>query len=210
MLEGAVTSASAMVFMEDSERAAEIASKHNLDIGLHLNLTVAFSGGFTDSTLVADHARVVKYLRSSKYAQPLYHPLLVRAFQRTFRAQWEQFLKLYGKEPSHLDGHHHMHLCLNVLLSSLIPRGMRVRRHFTLFPTETTFLKASYRRLVDRWLRRRFRCSDYFFSLQPINWERLRAIVGLAAQSEVELAAHPGVDEEFQFLLSEEWTRMRT
>ena len=40
---GRITSVSAMVFMNDSERAAEIAREHNLDAGLHLNFTDPFT-----------------------------------------------------------------------------------------------------------------------------------------------------------------------
>jgi len=38
---GRITSASAMVFMEDSERAADIAKENQVDVGLHLNFSVA-------------------------------------------------------------------------------------------------------------------------------------------------------------------------
>src|SRR5213594_3601887 len=42
-LRGAVSSVSAMVFMEDSERAAAIARERGIDAGLHLNFTTSFS-----------------------------------------------------------------------------------------------------------------------------------------------------------------------
>src|SRR5215467_1795586 len=38
-----VSSVSAMVFMEDSERAAKLAQEHKIETGLHLNLTAPFS-----------------------------------------------------------------------------------------------------------------------------------------------------------------------
>ena len=41
--EGRITSVSAMVFMEDSERAAELAKENELDVGLHLNFTDKFT-----------------------------------------------------------------------------------------------------------------------------------------------------------------------
>ena len=41
---GRVTSVSAMVFMEDSERAAELAKENELDVGLHLNFAEPFTG----------------------------------------------------------------------------------------------------------------------------------------------------------------------
>ncbi|PYL02866.1 MAG: chitooligosaccharide deacetylase, partial [Verrucomicrobia bacterium] len=40
---GRITSVSAMVFMEDSERAAELAKENELDVGLHLNFTDKFT-----------------------------------------------------------------------------------------------------------------------------------------------------------------------
>ena len=39
-----ITSVSAMVFMADSERAAELAKENELDVGLHLNFTERFTG----------------------------------------------------------------------------------------------------------------------------------------------------------------------
>ena len=41
---GRITSVSAMVFMADSERAAELAKEKELDVGLHLNFTERFTG----------------------------------------------------------------------------------------------------------------------------------------------------------------------
>ena len=40
---GRITSVSAMVFMGDSERAAELAKENKLDVGLHLNFTDRFT-----------------------------------------------------------------------------------------------------------------------------------------------------------------------
>ena len=42
--QGRLTSASAMVFMADSVRAAEVARELDLDLGLHLNLSQPFTG----------------------------------------------------------------------------------------------------------------------------------------------------------------------
>ena len=40
---GRITSVSAMVFMSDSERAAEVARENELDVGLHLNFGEPFT-----------------------------------------------------------------------------------------------------------------------------------------------------------------------
>ena len=42
--EGRITSVSAMVFMEDSERAAELAKDNELDVVLHVNFAGVFTG----------------------------------------------------------------------------------------------------------------------------------------------------------------------
>jgi predicted glycoside hydrolase/deacetylase ChbG (UPF0249 family) len=43
---GRITSVSAMVFMVDSERAAQVANADGLDVGLHLNFSELFTDGF--------------------------------------------------------------------------------------------------------------------------------------------------------------------
>ena len=75
----------------------------------------------------------------NKYAQLIYNPLLRDAFAYSCRAQLEEFHRLYDRSPSHIDGHHHMHLCANVVLGQLIPRGMTVRRHFSFWPAKKAF-----------------------------------------------------------------------
>jgi chitin disaccharide deacetylase len=51
---GALSSVSAMVFMEDSERAAAIARERGIDVGLHVNLTEPFTAPGTPARL-AEH-----------------------------------------------------------------------------------------------------------------------------------------------------------
>src|SRR6266436_2569517 len=52
ILRGAVSSASAMVLMEDSERASVLAREHGIDAGLHLNFTTPFSAANCPARLV--------------------------------------------------------------------------------------------------------------------------------------------------------------
>src|SRR5712671_5161398 len=49
---GVASSVSAMVFMEDSERAAAIAQERGIDAGLHLNLTTSFSAPRCSAKLI--------------------------------------------------------------------------------------------------------------------------------------------------------------
>src|SRR4029077_15738727 len=117
-----ITSVSAMVFMEDSERAADLAKEHELDVGLHLNFTEPFTGSDRSNNALAEHhGKTIRYLMGNKYAQLVYNPLLRGAFGYSYEAQAREFVRLFGKPPSHIDGHHHMHLCANVLLSDIIP-----------------------------------------------------------------------------------------
>ena len=129
---------------------------------------------------------------SGRYSQLFYHPFLTKAFYHSYAAQAEEFLRLYQKLPSHIDGHHHMHLCANLLLSNLVPTGMRVRRNFSFWPGEKNWFNRAYRSLVDRWLARRYRLTDYFFDLtQSIREKKMDRVMALAEFTEVELMTHP-------------------
>ena len=203
---GRITSVSAMVFMEDSERAAELAKENELDVGLHLNFTDKFTTNQYLQTLGNYHSEIVRFLRGNKYSQLLYNPFLRRDFAYSYEAQVEEFARLYRKPPSHIDGHHHMHLCANVLLSNTIPAGAKLRRNFSFWPGEKSMLNRTYRWLVDRWLARRYCLADYFFDLtQCIRGEKLDRVAALAKSSNVELMTHPIVNEEEEYLMSDEF-----
>jgi YdjC-like protein len=200
ILAGAVSSVSAMVFMEDSDRSAAIANERGIDAGLHLNFTTPFSGG-VPSRLAEHHERVARYLGRHRFAQTLFHPGLIRSFEYVVAAQCAEFTRVYGREPGRLDGHHHMHLCSNVLLGRLLPPGTVVRRNFSFRSKERSFGNRIYRRLVDRALARRHRLTDCFFSLTPLApSDRLKRIFRLARSFVVELETHPVNPVEYSFL----------
>lgn len=203
---GRVTSVSAMVFMEDSERAAELAKENALDVGLHLNFAEPFSGRNLPSKLLNFQEKLVRYLMGNKYAQLFYNPFLGEEFAYSYKAQSEEFERLYGKAPSHIDGHHHMHLCGNLLFSSLIPAGTRMRRNFSFWPGEKNWINRSYRMLVDRWLARKYRLADCFFDLsQCIQEKKLERVWALAKSNKVELMTHPVVQTESDYLTSDDF-----
>lgn len=198
---GALSSASGMVFMQDSERAAKIAVERGFDIGLHLNLSSPFSSRAIPSPL-ADHQQKVRaYLRSNRFAQLVYHPGLANSFEYVVARQFEEFARLYGRTPDRIDGHHHMHLCANVLFARLLPAGTMVRRNLSFAPGEKSWMNLQYRRWVDRKLAARHPLTDHFFSLSPVQPEsRLRQIFLLAQQFVVEVEAHPAIPKEQTFL----------
>jgi predicted glycoside hydrolase/deacetylase ChbG (UPF0249 family) len=204
-IKGRIHSASALTFMSDSDRAADLARESQLPVGLHINLDQAFTGQTVPAKL-RDHHRVVSaYLMTRKWNQVLYNPFLRNSFGYVFQAQWEEYCRLYGEEPKWLDGHHHMHLCMNMLVSGKYPKGLKVRRNFTFWPGEKDPLNRLYRYLVDCWLKSRFQCTDFFFSMAPINEGRLKRLVLMSKSSDVEIMVHPGVEKEYRYLLSDDW-----
>jgi chitin disaccharide deacetylase len=201
VVQKALSSVSAMVFMEDSECAAETARERAIDCGLHLNFTAPFSAPDTPMALLKHHHRLSVFLRRHRYAQVVFHPALAGSFQYVVAAQFDEFERLYGMKPGRIDGHHHMHLCSNVLFGGLLPSGTVVRRSFSFQQGEKGWSNRFYRKFVDRWLSRRHRLADYFFSLPPFEPPgRLQRIFSLARQSVVEVVAHPIKPEELRFL----------
>jgi predicted glycoside hydrolase/deacetylase ChbG (UPF0249 family) len=198
-----------MIFMQDSERAAGIAREQEIDAGLHLNFTTAFSAANCSAQLVQHQQRITRCLWRHRLAQALFHPMLMRSFEYVVSAQLEEFCRLYGRMPERLDGHHHMHLCANVLVGRLLPPMTVVRRNFSFEAGEKSFANRLYRRVVDRRLARRHRLTDFFFSLAPLSPRtRLQRIFSLARQFAVEVETHPANPDEYQFLSSREICRL--
>jgi len=202
--ENRITSVSAMVFMEDSERAAELARENAVEVGLHLNLSQRYNSRVPTPSLAAAQNRIVRFMTRSKFAVLLYRPDLRKCFREVYQAQAEEFVRLYGKPPSHVDGHQHRHLCANILVDEIIPRGQRVRRNFSFWPGEKGRLNRIYRRLVDRWLARRYRITDYLFNLADcMSDSKLARVIGLAKVGKVELETHPYKEAEHSLLMSD-------
>ena len=204
-LHGTVSSVSAMVYMTDSERAASVAGERGMDAGLHLNLSLPFSAPECPSGLLERQRQVAAYLLKHPLARVVFHPGLVRSFEYVVKAQLDEFRRLYGAAPERIDGHHHLHLCANVLLARLLPTGIIVRRNFSFQPGEKSLVNRLYRKAVDSRLARRHRLADYLFSLPPLEpRSRLKGIFGLASFSTVELETHPINPAEYDFLLGDE------
>jgi len=197
--------------MKDSERAADVATRMNVDIGLHLNFSEPLSACAVPAALAAEHRSIAEFLARSPYARLMYNPMLRTAFRNVYDAQIEEFNRLYGRAPSHIDGHHHQHLCANMLVDPLIPRGFRVRRNFTFVVGEKGIMNRGYRRLVDICLARRYVITDYFFSLQQSLNGHARSLVeisDLAKVGDVELMTHPRNPEEFGCLSGMQFERL--
>ncbi|MFZ0395591.1 MAG: ChbG/HpnK family deacetylase [Terracidiphilus sp.] len=201
LLRSSISSTSAMVFMADSERAAGLARQHNVDAGLHLNLTAPFTAARVPTALTVHQERIARFLRKGRFAPMKFHPLLISSFEYAVRTQVDEFARLYGAQPNRVDGHHHAHLCANVQWQKLIPRGIMVRRNFTFRAGEKGGLNRFYRGMQDRNLARRYRIADFFFNLMPLEEGRLREILKVAGHAIVEIECHPERDQEYEFLM---------
>ena len=141
----------------------------------------------------------------------MFHPGLMRSFEYVVTAQLEEYRRTYGMEPERIDGHHHMHLCGNVLLRRLLPAGAIIRRSFSFGHGEKSVWNRLYRGHVDRWLARRHRLVDFFFSLAPLEPpDRLERIISVARKAVVEVETHPVEAREYRFLVEGEifrWAR---
>lgn len=205
---GVLSSTSAMVFMQDSERAAELALAHAVDCGLHLNLTQEFSSAGCSPVLREHQSRVKRFLLSFRLAPALRNPRLANSFEYVVRAQLEEYERIYGCAPRRVDGHHHMHLCANVLAAELLPAGTIARRNFSFQPGEKSVLNRAYRGWRDRQLAERHQLADYFFDLTPLRPpERLARLFALGAHANVEIETHPALYEEYRFLRGGEFER---
>jgi hypothetical protein len=201
MLCGSVTSTSAMVFMEGSEEGAALAREHGVDTGLHLNFTTPFTAPGVPEALLEQQKTLGRYLRRHRLAQIVFNPLLSGTFAAVVTAQIDEYRRLYGADPLRIDGHHHMHLCANVLLGGLLPPGIVVRRNFSFQPGEKGSVNRWYRKVVDSILGRQHRLTDFLFSLPPMGVPgRLERIASLAGTSIVELETHPVDETEYRFL----------
>jgi chitin disaccharide deacetylase len=198
-----------MMFMKDSERSAELALENSMDTGLHLNFTSEFTGSVPSMKLKEAHQKIASFLLRNKYALLLYNPLLKNAFAYVYKSQHDEFIRLYNRIPNHIDGHHHMHLCTNMILDHIIPDNYRVRRNFSFNRGEKSVLNRLYRQVVDRILSKHYICTDFFFSIEPISdLSHLKRILNLSDAYLVELMVHPGLTQEYDFLMSEDYYQM--
>ena len=203
-----LSSASGMVFMQDSARAASIATEQGLDIGLHLNLSAPFTAPEVPDRVATHHQKIREYLCAHRCARLVYHPRLASSFEYVVASQFDEFRRLYGRAPDRIDGHHHMHLSANVLLQGILPSGAIVRRHFSYEPGEKIVRNSIFRLYSRALLSDRYRVTDFFFSLPPLApYVRLQRLFNLAQRFSVELETHPINPDEYRFLTGRDFLR---
>ena len=175
---------------------------------MHLNLTDAFTAKDVPERLREEHVKLTRYLRKGRRGMLVANPLLTGAFEYVVKAQLEEFERMYGAKPRHIDGHHHIHLCANVRGRKLLPEGTTVRRNFTFVAGEKSWLNRRVRAFQDRQLARRHAMADYFFNLAPMDEARLRRLLELARSGNVEIECHPERDAEYEFLMNDGLARL--
>jgi predicted glycoside hydrolase/deacetylase ChbG (UPF0249 family) len=195
-----ITSGSAMVWMADSVRAGGLAGDHGLPLGLHLNFTLAFDGSDVPVGARGRQLRLSESFNSSSWQHGRSERLDRRLLRDAIADQLGEFVRRYG-EPTHLDGHHHVHVHEAVL--SVLPRDVTIRPVLR----EPALIDAR-RSLRERRLYRRFRASDLTLAFERIHPALGGAGLGLlqrAHESTLEVMAHPQQPGQLDALRSAEW-----
>jgi predicted glycoside hydrolase/deacetylase ChbG (UPF0249 family) len=202
---GRLTSTTGMVYMADSERAASIAARHDLPIGLHLNLTQRYTDPVAPREIRLRQDRLVTFFRTHELMRWVYHPTLGSLLASCIQDQLDAFRRMYGREPSHIDSHHHAHVSSNVLLSSALPSGVKLRRTFTPLPGYRSWANRRYRSTINQVMARKFRGTTYFFDLSGFQYA-LRADHFLHHSGvSIEVMVHPEYQYDYALLMSTSW-----
>jgi predicted glycoside hydrolase/deacetylase ChbG (UPF0249 family) len=114
---GGISCASALVWMGDSERAAEIAAERGLEVGLHLNLTLPFGGDHVPTDVAERQAKLTQVFTKETWWDGSAVGVDPAHVQAAVDDQLERFRSTFG-EPAFVNGHHHIHLA-DVVLDAL-------------------------------------------------------------------------------------------
>lgn len=205
---GRITSATALMYMADSERAVELARKVGLPLGLHLNLTDPF-----DATDVPAQVRERQMLAVRHFGAPatvwrsrrwLYDPRATPITRAAIDDQLDRFRELTGREPTHFDGHNHVQVCPEVALA--LPGGVRVR---TALGIGGGGPRGRLLRIRQRLTLRDRITTRHFLNITGLHPEFVeggpRSLLGFAATTSVEVMAHPGFGHELALLMAPAW-----
>jgi chitin disaccharide deacetylase len=206
---GAISSTTALVWMRDSDRAAELARRERIPTGLHLNLIEPYTAPDVPARVADAQRRVVEHLRTGSLGSQVYHRDWSEDFRQCISHQLSRFGELYGAPPTHLDGHRHMHLAMNALLSRALSPVRRCRRPVNRTPQESASHKRLARSALSVLVRLRFTTTDACFSVRSLHpalgGSGLDEVLARAHRDSVELYVHPGYRDELPLLRSEEW-----
>ncbi len=195
-----LSSTSAMVRMRDTARAAKLASERGIPVGLHLNLTLPFAADAIPGPVRERQLRLTEIFGAESWREETRERPDGRLLADVIADQLESFRENFG-DPTHLDGHHHVHTHPAVL--EHLPAELPIR------PMLTAPARAGARRAVrERRLRRRFLCPDLCFAFEHVH----PALGGVGLQAleharehPLEIMVHPRQQRERLALSSAEW-----
>lgn len=207
--DGAISSATAMVHMADSRRAAELARERRRPIGLHLNFTESFDAADVPAPVRERQRRLIAHFAHLRRRRWLLSADLRahRLIADCIRDQLEAFRGHYGAEPTHIDSHHHVHVCPDVFLSSALERGLCVRQ--TLSPPPAARQWRLPWSLKHGLLARRFVTTTRFWRAAEtsggVGSVPIEVAVSYARENSVEVMVHPSFPDESRILRSDVW-----
>jgi predicted glycoside hydrolase/deacetylase ChbG (UPF0249 family) len=198
--ERVLSSTSALVRMRDTARAASLAGEHGIPVGLHLNLTLPFAEESIPRPARERQRRLTEIFGSESWRGGGREGPPSQLLADVIDDQLECFREIFG-EPTHLDGHHHVHTHPAVL--EHLPAELPIR------PILTVPSRAGERRSMrERRLHRRFQGPELCFALEDVHPSLGGA--GLAAleharRQPLEVMTHPRQEREREALLSADW-----
>jgi predicted glycoside hydrolase/deacetylase ChbG (UPF0249 family) len=204
---GSISSATIMVFREDSRRAAEIARELGIPVGLHLNISLPCDTGNMDAGLLHHQDRLVRHFSGSRLARHGHSPHIRNSLHYSLHAQLDEYRSLFNGEPTHIDGHHFLHQCTTMIVGGIIPGGTRVRPKLTEWPYRNP-AKALFGLAANRVLHSRFTMPRRTYDLdaaRPGILDLARKAVSESRVCDIELMVHIEKEEERDFLLCDEY-----
>lgn len=208
---GAISSTTAMVHMSDSRRAGELALERGWAVGLHLNLTQPFDAPDVQTAVRQRQRRLCAHfanLRARRWtlsADLRIHALIAEEI----RDQIERFTILYGGAPTHIDSHHHVHICPDVFMSGALPRGSRMRQTISPAPEAGRGPRVLARRAKHRLLAHRFLTTRHFWAARELSSADEAVPIATAARvsrsESVEIMVHPSFEDDLRVLRSPGW-----
>lgn len=137
---GILRSTTAMVNMPAIEHAAELSKLNpSLGVGLHLVLTAGKPIAAGHKTIVDENG---DFLKGSVLMKK--EDVDTEEVYTEYKAQMERFIQIFGRKPTHIDGHHHSHTLpttRDAALRLAKDYGIEYVRHLT---TDTVFIHDFY------------------------------------------------------------------
>jgi chitin disaccharide deacetylase len=206
---GGISSATAMMWMTDSRRAATLTRDSALPVGLHLNLTEAYTALDVPADVAATQRRVAARIAAAGTLAYLYRPDWADDFRRCIADQLWEFVELYGRPPTHVDGHRHMHLLPNAMFAGPLGSVLRCRRPVNRTRAESVAVKHATRRVLFELVRRRFVTTRWCVSIRALDpalgGDGVRAGLARASGASVEVIVHPGWEDESDVVHDSAW-----